>query len=596
MKSILVLVMLVLAAGAAAAVTLDESFGAAVFPPEMWTVHNADAGGRAWLRNMTKIRTAPGCASVTSESRTLRNDDWLVTRRLMPLPGASELEFWCRAHNTAKAESLELWVSTGGPRPEDFAYLLDGFSTSSASYERRTVSLAGFNSQPVYVAFRCRSLGQRTLYLDDVAGIGYVPADVGVAAIVAPRAYEPPDTTLVPAARVRNHGAAAQSGFGVEFAVIEVASGDTVFQGSATVGTIEPQEDVVVAATTGWTTALGEYRVVARTTLAGDMEPRNDEGSRECQVIAGEVHDAAVNVILAPVGVIGPEPVTPRVEVENLGNVAELCPVVFNVRDGGGLVYTDTVLADLPARSVQELEFADWSAAPGLYALEALTLLPGDFNPHNDTQVGAVEVLALAHDVGVLALLAPVDTIAEGDSVIPAAVVANYGDYAETFTTRMLIGGGYSDTVRLTLAAGATDTARFRCWDAVEPGRLAVTAFTMLAGDDDRSNDTAAAEVFVDPIQGVTAGAGSLFAAGVRALTGGPVVVRYSAPAGSSVRLAVFAADGRLVASREALAGPGPGEIAWDRTDAEGRRAAAGVYLLRLDTIHGRQSAKVLLP
>ncbi|MFO7637924.1 MAG: choice-of-anchor J domain-containing protein [bacterium] len=595
MKVAVLSVLLALTFAGAEGAMLQESFDGTAFPPEMWTVHNADAGANTWLRSGSQVRTAPACAAVKSESKTLRSDDWLVTRRVMPLPGANQLEFWCRSLNRPKAESLELWLSTAGPEPDEFSVLLAGYQFNNREYASRTVSLAAFDSVPVYVGFRYRSLGQLRLHLDDISGIGYVPADVGIAGLLVPRAYERPDTTVTPAARVKNYGAAVQSGFGVDFFIISVPGGDTVYRSSATTGAVEPQEEILVSAPAGWHTALGQYRFVARTALAGDMEPRNDERAREFRVVAGEIHDVALNAIIEPSGMIPAGPVVPRVEVENLGTATELFPVLFVVRAGANPVYTDTVLADVPAGQLQEIEFPSWDALPGSYTLQALTLLPGDMNPLNDTQLGQVEVVAMQRDVGLQALLAPLDTVFEGDTVTPVAVVANYGDYDETFTTWLMVGAGYSDTLRLTLAVGEEDTLRFRPWHAAGPGSFAVTAFTTLAGDVDPSNDTARAEVWVEPYTGLAGPTHDALARGARTITGGEVVMRYSAPAGSPVVLSVYSPDGRLVAQRETAAGDGPGCIAWNRLDNAGRRVAAGVYLFRLDTVVGRTRVKLLL-
>lgn len=75
MRVTMFLIASVLTIGSAQVPNLTESFSGTAFPPEMWTVYNQDAGVRLWTRSGAKYRTAPACAVVTSESRTLRNDD-----------------------------------------------------------------------------------------------------------------------------------------------------------------------------------------------------------------------------------------------------------------------------------------------------------------------------------------------------------------------------------------------------------------------------------------------------------------------------------------------------------------------------------------
>ncbi|MDY0110669.1 MAG: FlgD immunoglobulin-like domain containing protein [Candidatus Krumholzibacteria bacterium] len=73
-------------------------------------------------------------------------------------------------------------------------------------------------------------------------------------------------------------------------------------------------------------------------------------------------------------------------------------------------------------------------------------------------------------------------------------------------------------------------------------------------------------------------------------------VVRFRLDREQSVRLAVFDARGRL--TRELAGGvwaAGEHLVGWDGRDAAGRPAAAGVYLLRLETEVGCQTAKAAL-
>ena len=540
-RTIIVLALLV-TAGLVRAVPLQEPFTGTVFPPEMWTVYNEDGGSRQWVRSLIKYRTTPGCAGVGTESRRLRNDDWLITRRIMPVPGDDELTFWARSHNRVKVESLELWVSTGGWEVGDFVHSLGGMSIGSGSYLHQTISLAQFDSMPVYVAFRSCALGQRTLYVDDVAGPQYVPDDVGAFGLVAPYAYEPPDTNVFPAVRVKNYGSAWQGGFEVRVAITDTATGDTVYRGSATVDSLDPQETAEVVLPTAWLTALGTFRVTARAVLPGDMEPRNDSFVRYCSVVGGAIHDVAAVAIVAPGGLIPAGPVVPQVEVENLGNVAETFPVVFDIRSGPNPDYVDTV-----------------------------------------------EVTAPIHDVGVLEVLAPVDTVVESDSVMPEAVVVNYGDYDENSLVTFQIGAGYTDTLRLDLVAGTADTARFRQWTAGPTGELPVSCFTELPGDEDPANDTAATTVFVDPLQGqaeerVATPAAAL---SVQTVSSSRTAVELAAPAGVHVELCFFDACGNRVA-RYRFRGSGRAQsLAWTPP-------SAGVYLLRAD-IGGRSLVRKLV-
>lgn len=489
-----------------------------------------------------------------------------------------------------------MWVSTSGPTPGEFTYLVAAFGVAGATYRQAVLSLSAYDSAPVYVAFRCLSLGKRTLYLDDVSGPRYIPADVGATAILAPRAYEPPDTAIFPRVRVRNFGAESQTGFPVRLVVIDTTTGDTVYHGSVIAGTVGPQDSADVDFGTAWLTANGHYRATARTELAGDQEPRNDSRGLDVTVTPGVVHDVALNAILQPVGIIAPGPVVPRVEVENVGNVAEQFPTWFRVYRDANLVYSDSVTTPVPARSRSAIDFRVWSAEPGSYSLLAFTGLPGDVNPANDTQTGTVEVVAPVHDVGVMELLAPPDTVSENDTLIPAAVVENFGDYSETFTTSFVIGAGYRDTVRTSLAAGATDTLYFADWLAGPAGLLPVSCYTMLAGDADPTNDTITTSVWVNPRQGeAEAGGSAQPRLTVRTLAGRGLAIEFQARAGADATARIYDAHGSFVAELRARAGSGLNRLVWNRQDRRGLSAAAGVYVVRLSSNGNRLAAKAVL-
>lgn len=585
------------AAGSTLAIDLSESFSGTQFPPEQWTVFNNDAGVRSWQRSTAKFRTAPACAAVNSESQTLRNDDWLVTRRLFPIPGQNEVSFYVRAHNAAKPESIELWVSTGGCAVAEFAHLVGGFTTRSSAYQRRTLSLAAFNSTPVYLAFRHRSLGQRVCYLDDITGPQLVPSDAGINAILSPAAYLPPDTDVTPRVIIKNFGGERLGGFNVSLAIIDTATQDTAYAATAVADSLDPQATAEITFTPDWHTQLGGYLIVARTELAGDMEPRNDSLVSYCTVVVGDIHDAAVSAIIRPAGIIPAGPIAPCVEVRNLGNVSELFPVVLTVLDDVNPVYSDTIDVSLSAGASDTFSLANWTALPGFYTVVAWTELPTDMNPANDTARGDVEVVASARDVGVAAILAPTDTVNQGDSVQPQAVVANYGVANETFDILMQIGNDYFDTIAVTLAPRTVDTLGFDWWLAPVPGEIPVICFTALTGDEVPENDSARTTVVVLPGQGQSERPAPAVLRDfvMQSVSGNLLRLQFRAPAGERVEVRIHDATGRIVMARTVTAGAGLNEITWDRACRSGARAPAGVYLARLNAGSLHLDRKVVL-
>jgi len=102
-------------------------------------------------------------------------------------------------------------------------------------------------------------------------------------------------------------------------------------------------------------------------------------------------------------------------------------------------------------------------------------------------------------DVGPTAILAPVDTVDSGSSVVPRVVVENFGNRAAVFPVSMAIGAGYLEAVEATLARGGLDTIEFPIWVAADTGSQTVTCYTSMAGDANRDNDTLVAELYVKP-------------------------------------------------------------------------------------------------
>ncbi len=205
-----------------------------------------------------------------------------------------------------------------------------------------------------------------------------------------------------------------------------------------------------------------------------------------------------------------------------------------------------------------------------------------------------------SHDVGATLILAPRDTVDSGATVTPQALIHNYGSSEETFDVRFAIGVDYADTVSLTLAPGATDTAGFEDWDALELGTFAVTCSTMLASDTNAANDAAHGSVIVSPFTGI---------AGERGLPGdfsldrvapspsvGRAVIRFGIPRKTSATVRIYSAAGMVVQTLcNSSLDPAYCSLVWDGRDANGRLAGAGVYLVRFEADGFAATRKLVL-
>ena len=201
-------------------------------------------------------------------------------------------------------------------------------------------------------------------------------------------------------------------------------------------------------------------------------------------------------------------------------------------------------------------------------------------------------------DVGVRQILAPVGQVEENSLVIPRATVFSNSTAAETMAVVLRIGTAWADTQRVAIAPGRTDTVRFAEWPATPIGWATVVCTTMLAGDEEPANDAVLDSVEVIPVGAVAEENSFRFA--LASPTPNPfsrsTTIRFSLPERTEVNLAVYSATGALVRTlAHATLAPGHHLATWNRQDARGRRAGAGVYFVRIRTGTETASRKVVL-
>ena len=254
--------------------------------------------------------------------------------------------------------------------------------------------------------------------------------------------------------------------------------------------------------------------------------------------------------ILSPPGIVDSGQVyVPSVVVRNFGLGRVAFPVTISI----GTAYAQTVQETLASEVSDTVVFPAWIAEPvGSLAVTCFTSLPGDMNPANDTIRDTIQVLPPPfHDVGAVAIVLPSGSVRAGDTVMPRARVRNYGNRVERyFDVRFRIGTSYNEKVNVAVALPADSAAEltFPPWVA-ETGDWAVSCSTMLAIDEDSSNDEVGSSVHVsaqtlriEPDQSHVLQAGEngtyQFYALLAGDTGGVVAVpKPSSPPGWSARL-----------------------------------------------------------
>lgn len=164
--------------------TLNEGFEGGAIPAD-WTVHNVD-GGDQWEAYDASGQTPPypGPHSGSWVARCYydtANDDWLVTPKLSVVAGDT-LKFWASAYSSYYNEDFQVWASTTGNAVVDFTDSLYEALQIPQGWAEHKVPLDTYAGSDIYLAFRCISVYEFALYIDDITGPEiWVPAGPAIA-------------------------------------------------------------------------------------------------------------------------------------------------------------------------------------------------------------------------------------------------------------------------------------------------------------------------------------------------------------------------------------------------------------------------------
>jgi hypothetical protein len=337
------------------------------------------------------------------------------------------------------------------------------------------------------------------------------------------------------------------------------------------------------------------YNVVLCTELVPDANPSNDTLSdticAACLPTADR--DVAVVAIVAPPDtVLCDSTVHVRAYVRNLGTNVEF----FNVEcivDSGEIIYADTASVPglLPGDSML-VGFLDWDVPfsdSTWYTMIVRTLLAADTVYENDTLSKPVfGVCAFIHDVGILNIVDPPDTVFADSTYTPRVDVHNWGNQLETFEIVCTIDGYADSQVVSDLEPGWSVPVFFRGWDVGSPGTFTMDVLTMLAGDINALNDSAS-----KAIEAIT-GIGDEYLLPVVPLESSILqsipnplssftCVYYQVAEAEEVNLSVYDLCGRAVKTLSlGRLLPGYYSARWDGCDEFERPVPSGVYVCKL--------------
>jgi hypothetical protein len=343
------------------------------------------------------------------------------------------------------------------------------------------------------------------------------------------------------------------------------------------------------------------YNVTVVAGLTGDVNPSNDTLVDGALAWCPAYHDVAVDYISEPWDTVWcGDTVAVAAGVCNYGDTVETFDVEALITDSlGASVYADTqTVMDLEADSCMLVNFADWPAPYThleQYTVAITTFLLTDVDPANDTMSKFVTSVCTGwHDVLAAYISSPPDSVM-CDSVVPvSAIVCNYSDSTETFDVEAVItdtSGAqiYVDTVSVvSLVADTCVSVSFQDWvvPAVDSVLYDIAIATLLAGDNDPSNDTVMKSVFGWCLTGVNETVHysvipSAFMLGIPrpSPSRGEARMEYMLPCKSSIEVTIYDARGTVVRTvLDGLAPAGPGVAHWDGNDATGQPVASGIY------------------
>jgi hypothetical protein len=416
---------------------LNESFSDKKFPPEGWQIYNLDNGIVCWHRSPAKNYTPPACARSRFEKQNRRNDDWLITPQIFPVPGKDTLKFYYRAHNKNFSESLEIWVSISGNKPENFYTRVDAFGFRNREYALRVVPLNNFDSIPIFIAFRNVGLfGVNSCYIDDVSGVALTPYDVGVIEIVSPRKIENPGP-IYPEVVIKNFGQEDANNFSLEI-TIKNSNNQPVYYTIIDNLYLEANKTLKITASNQWLASVGEYRVIAKTIFSLDKNPYNDQLEKNVLIPANDYHDVGIKEIVYPVGYVPQGWVIPVGIFENCGNCDEEFTGICLIYKDDQLVYGDTLSLSIEKFNSKEIAFEPFNVDEGDYQIIMKAILENDMDLSNNEKTDYFysdnDFLGGFRDVGLVEILAPTGEYEEGIMVSPQVKIKNYGYHTETFS------------------------------------------------------------------------------------------------------------------------------------------------------------------
>lgn len=214
---------------------------------------------------------------------------------------------------------------------------------------------------------------------------------------------------------------------------------------------------------------------------------------------SGFAKDVGVNNILQPANGILTNSETVEVSIRNFG-LDPQSNIPIELRVDGNLVATETFIGSIAPNDVETYTFTqtvDLSTAGQTYSIEAKTILVGDEFSNNDTYTKEVTHL-LSNDLGAIEITSPSTGSGLGNETV-SVTLKNFGAVTQSnFDVQYTVNGG---TPVVETFAGSIDSEEEVTYnfteqaDLTELGSYTIVVSTLLAGDQEPTNDEVTKEV-----------------------------------------------------------------------------------------------------
>ncbi len=299
--------------------------------------------------------------------------------------------------------------------------------------------------------------------------------DVGCTKIIAPIGIVDSGAVITPACSLYNYGTTTET------YLVKMKIGAITL--TANVNGHQPLTYQYLTFPDWLALTRGNLMVVCTTELNGDAHPEND---RQRDSVFVSISDVGITAILAPSGVVDSGSViTPQVKVKNFGNTNVSFNTVFMI----GEYLSERVVSELLPNEEREVNFGEWLARPrGFSVVRCTTQLPNDKNNENDQKIDSVFVRV--RDIGVVAILAPQDTLDSGIAIIPKVVIKNFGtEPAEFFDVAFSIDDYQSIRGVSRFEPDGETILEFDLWRGERIGEYTAKCTTRYSDDQQNGND-----------------------------------------------------------------------------------------------------------